>query len=304
MVLHFNPYLAFAWSTLAGFVMAMGAGGGGILAGIGHISVLGIGDPNMIKVVNQILEMSSRVFSVPMYHRQRRLIWPLAISFGIGAPIGAVAGSWISKHYLADMSVYKPVFGVLMACVAARVLYEGWARGARNNRNLQKTVVASDRIRKAYDLRRGSVGANQRQVLAPRLTGIGWREIKVNCAGEDFSFNPWTAALGGFAISFVGSSIGVGGGFLVAPFMASMLLFPMFLVAGTALVALMVPLLVSVCTYILLHVHVNWWLVGIEVPGIIIGSLLGPLVNRRMNERALKTFVALILVGIGIYYIF
>ncbi len=100
----FNPYAAFAWCVLAGFMMSMGAGGGGILAGIGHISILGIGDPNMIKAVNQILEFSSRIVSVPLYHRQKRLVWSLAAAFGIGAPIGAVAGSWLSKNYLSDMS--------------------------------------------------------------------------------------------------------------------------------------------------------------------------------------------------------
>lgn len=302
--MEFNPYLAFGWSMFAGFIMAMGAGGGGILAGIGHISVLGIGDPNMIKVVNQILEFASRVFSVPMYHRQRRLIWPLAISFGIGAPLGAIAGAWFSKQYLSDMESYKTVFGALVALVAARVLYEGWASGAKKNARLQKANAASDRLRKAYDKERGSVGASQAEALGPRSVHISWRRVTIDCSGEPFSFNPTAAAAGGFAISFVGSSIGVGGGFLVAPFMASILLFPMFLVVGTALVALMVPLFVSVVTYILLQVQVDWWLVGIEVPGIILGSLLGPVVNRRMNEKALKTFVAIILVGIGIYYVF
>ena len=86
----FNAYLAFAWCVLAGFIMSMGAGGGGILAGIGHISIIGIGDPNTIKVVNQILEFSSRIVSVPLYYRQKRLVWSLAAAFGIGAPPGAV----------------------------------------------------------------------------------------------------------------------------------------------------------------------------------------------------------------------
>lgn len=303
MALDFNPYLAFGWSMMAGFIMAMGAGGGGILAGIGHISVLGIGDPNMIKVVNQILEFASRIFSVPMYHRQKRLLWPLAISFGIGAPIGAVVGSWFSARYLDDMSVYKPVFGILVALVAARVLYEGWAKRAAKNEGLNKANAASDRIREAYDSNKNPGDTSRTRILAPRVLQISWRRVTMDCAGEVFTFNPAAAAGGGFVISFVGSTIGVGGGFLVAPFMASILLFPMFLVVGTALVALMVPLAVSVMTYVLLQVNVDWYLVAIEVPGIVLGSFVGPMVNRRMNERALKTFVAVILVAIGIYYI-
>jgi uncharacterized membrane protein YfcA len=279
MELGFNPYLAFGWCVLAGFIMSMGAGGGGILAGIGHISLLGIGDPNAIKVVNQILEFSSRIVSVPLYHRQKRLVWSLALSFGIGAPIGAAAGAWFSKNFLSDMALYRPVFGVLVALVAARVLYEGWGRKAAHHAGPRGTQHA------------------------PSATRLGWREIEVSFGGEHIRFDPMAAALGGFVISFVGSALGVGGGFLVTPFMASMLLFPMYLVVGTGLVALMIPLTVSVLTYMALHVGVDWRLVAVEVPGILAGSFLGPLLNRRMNEKALKTFVAVVLLAIGVYYV-
>ena len=66
---------------------------------------------------------------------------------------------------------------------------------------------------------------------------------------------------------------------------------------------LIVPLLVSVGTYLLLRVQVDWWLVLIEVPGVVLGSFAGPLLNRYMNEQALKTFVAVVLLAIGAYYI-
>ena len=120
--------------------------------------------------------------------------------------------------------------------------------------------------------------------------------------GDRFDFNPLAAAAGGFAISFVGSAFGVGGGFLVTPFMASLLLFPMYLVVGTSLVALIIPLAVSVLTYLVLQVDVGWRLMAIEVPGVLAGSFLGPWLNRYMNERALKALVALMLLAIGLYY--
>ena len=121
--------------------------------------------------------------------------------------------------------------------------------------------------------------------------------------GQELEFNPWSAALGGFAISFIGSAMGVGGGFLVTPFMASVLLFPMFLVVGTGLVALMIPLTVSVLTYLALDVGMDWKLIAVEVPGILAGSFLGPALNRYLNEKALKTFVAVVLLAIGVYYL-
>lgn len=273
----FDPLLAFGWCVLAGFMMSMGAGGGGILAGIGHISILGINDPNMIKVVNQILEFTSRIVSVPLYHRQQRLVGSVALSFGIGAPIGAIAGSWLSMSYLSDMSVYRPVFGILVALIALRILYEGWFRP----------------VPRAH----GPIDGPPRTVL------FGWTRASVQFAGRRYNFNPCGAAAGGFAISFVGSMLGVGGGFLVTPFMASILLLPMYLVVGTSLVALMIPLTVSVITYLALEVKVDWFLVAVEVPGILVGSFLGPALNCHMNEQALKTFVAVVLLALGVHYL-
>jgi uncharacterized membrane protein YfcA len=88
----------FGWSVFAGFVMSMGVGGGGILAGVGHISILGIGDPNMIKVVNQILGVRQPDRVGAAVSQQRRLVWSVAFAYGIGRPIGASMGAWFSKE--------------------------------------------------------------------------------------------------------------------------------------------------------------------------------------------------------------
>jgi uncharacterized membrane protein YfcA len=278
MEIQFNPLVALGWSVLAGFFMAMGAGGGGILAGIGHFSILGIGDANAIKVANQVLELASRGVSVPLYQRQGRMVWALALAYGSGAPVGAVLGSWVSKAYLSDLAAYRAVFGILLIAVAARLLYEAWGCAA---------------------CRRGALKNARR----PRLIRASLRNIRVGFAGEEFRFSPAAAALGGCAISFVGAMLGVGGGFLVTPFMASVLMFPMFLVVGTSLVAIMLPLLVSIATYLVLETQVNWMLIAVEVPGVAIGSLLAPAINRHLNENALRTFVAIVLLGVGAYYL-
>ena len=267
--------LAFGWSVLAGALMASGAGGGGVLAGIGHLSILGINDPNQVKVLNQILEFSSRIVSVPLYVRQRRVVASLALCYGIGAPLGAVIGAWFSKRYLGEPATYRLAFGVLVTLVAARTLYEAWATRA----------------------------ARPRTDEAPRTVRFGWDAATVRYGTETFEFRPLMAAAGGFVIGCVGSALGVGGGFLATPFMASVLAFPMMLVAGTSVVALMLPLAVSVATYLLLEVRVDWTLVAIEVPGVWIGSFLAPLLVGRLDERRLKAFVGSVLFLLGVYYL-
>ena len=293
----FNPLVAFGWSIFAGFLMAMGAGGGGIVAGIGHISILGIGDPNMIKAVNQMLELTSRLFSVPLYLKQKKLIWPLAFSFGVGAPFGAIAGSWISKNYLADMQSYRLVFGVLVLLVAGRTLYESLIKPSQRSERLQKPFELSGHVQPERTDNRHA------PLSAPHLIRFGLVRTQLGFGAHRFEFNPVSAAAGGFVISFVGAMLGVGGGFLVMPFMASVLLFPMFFLAGTALVALMLPLTVSILTYLLLNVDIDWTLVAVEIPGIAIGSVIGPIINQRLNEQVLRQFVAFVLLCIGGYYL-
>ncbi len=292
--------LAFAWCVLAGFLMSMGGGGGGILVGVGHISILGVTDANMIKVVNQILEFTSRLVSVPVYHRQRRLVWSVALVYGIGAPIGAVCGSWLSKTYLAHLGSYRMAFGVLVTFVAARVLYEGWAKALLNHAGHRRAREASERIsRRVREAGAASLAPDE----APRTIRWAWTRVRVRFARENFEFNPLTAVAGGFGISLVGSLFGVGGGFLATPFLASVLLFPMYLVVGTSVMALMLPLAVSVASYLAFRVHIDWGLVATEIPGVLVGSLIGPALNQYFNERALKTFVAAVLLGTGIYYV-
>ena len=270
--------------------MSMGAGGGGVLAGIGHLSILGIGDANQVKVLNQLLELASRVVAVPLYQRQRRISWSLALAFSAGAPFGAVAGSWASKAWLSDMGAYRIAFGLLVMAVAARVCYEAWGTAALAHAGLRRAREASAR------------GAQGSGIEAPRTLEAGISRVRVRFAGELFDFNPWAAAAGGFAIAFTGALLGIAGGFLITPFLASVLLFPVYVAAGTSLVASMVPLAASVLAYLALDVRVDWRLVAVEVPGIVAGSLVGPLASRRMDERALKTFVAVVLFAIGSYY--
>jgi uncharacterized membrane protein YfcA len=291
----------FGWCIVAGFLMSMGGGGGGIVVGVGHMSILGLTDANMIKVLNQILELSSRIVSVPLYYRQRRIAWSVALAYGIGAPIGAIFGSWLSKSYLSNIAAYRPAFGLLVTLVAGRVLYEGWARALLQHAGHRRAREAAERI--GNRVRAGGF-ASLRRGDAPRTVQWGWRRIRIGFGGETFHFNPWLAAAGGFWIASISSVFGVGGGFFATPFMASALLLPMYIVVGTSIAAVMLPLVVSVIAYLQLGVHVNWVLLAAEFPGVIIGALLGPALNRYFNEKALRTFVGIVLLGTGLYYIF
>jgi uncharacterized membrane protein YfcA len=181
--------------------------------------------------------------------------------------------------------------------VAGRTLYEALIKAKKRSHSLQKSFTTSNYIQN------GQSETSNKSNHIPRITHLGILHTEVSIGPDIFSFNPLVCISGGFVISFIGATMGVGGGFLVTPFMVSILLFPMFFVVGTALVALMIPLTASILTYLYLNTTIDWALVMIEIPGIAIGSIIGPFVNRRINERFLRLFVAAILFAIGLYYL-
>ncbi|MBI3041734.1 MAG: TSUP family transporter [Betaproteobacteria bacterium] len=96
------PWIPLAWGILVGLVFSLVGAGGGIIASVGLISVLGLTDANLLKPMAQMLTLASPLVAVPSYYKQRRLILGLAALLGAGGVVGALIGSTLSVRYLGD----------------------------------------------------------------------------------------------------------------------------------------------------------------------------------------------------------
>ena len=72
------------------------------------------------------------------------------------------------------------------------------------------------------------------------VTSWGASRIHFTFYGVEFSFNPIWPLVGGFVIAAISAFIGVGGGFLYVPFLTSIAGLPMYVVAGTSALAVLV----------------------------------------------------------------
>ncbi len=284
------PMLPFLWALLVGLVFSMIGAAGGILAAVGHITILGMADANTIKAMNQLLVIVSPIVAVPAYWRQERVIPSLALLLGAGSIFGAVAGSWYSKTNLATLAQYRPLFGLLTLFIAARLLYEATSRFRERHRKIRESSEAFE--------------ASARGAGRQRLLTVTWRfsGLTILFLGQEFRCRIPSPVLAGFLIAFVSAALGVGGGFLLVPYLASWLELPMFLVAGTSALAVLVASLMSVTNYLYLGVRVDWPLALLEVAGVIVGSLLGPWVSGYMRERWLRLMLGGVLLAIGVSY--
>ena len=281
----YNPVLLLLWSFFVGLVFSTVGAAGGILSGVGHISIFGIHSANNIKIMNQILVISSTLISVPSYFLQKRVVYILSFLLGIGSIAGALIGSTLSYRYLPDVSSYKPVFGLFTLLVSLKIFQEIF---------LSKS--SKERIKGIEQrLKEKSPGGINFDVSPLRIT---FRYL-----GETYSFSTFSPLAAGFVVAVVSSALGVGGGFLLVPFMVSFLRIPMFLVPGTSALSILITMVVSIGNYVNLGSRFDPVFLGIEVVGVMAGSFAGPHLSRKMGEKKLRLALGALLMYIGIRYL-
>ena len=110
--------------------------------------------------------------------------------------------------------------------------------------------------------------------------------------------------MGGLVIASISSFIGVGGGFLYVPYLTSLVGAPMYVVAGTSAMAVFVSMLTSITGYITIaRAGMDWGLVGIQLIGIFVGSMIGPRTQKYIPDIWLKRLFAVLGLYVGLRYV-
>lgn len=296
-----SPIILILWSILTGFVFSTVGAAGGILAGMGHISIIGIKNANMIKPMNQILTTITPLISTPLYMRERRLLLPVAIALGAGGILGALMGSYLSHTHLGDLKDYIFYFGILTYVIALRLWYEitpGYRKQQKKSREATETFEKKVKELKA------SGKLNELKEIGVKYEKLGLGKNIFSFGGEKFEYYAVLPFLGGFLVAIISSAMGVGGGFLLVPFLASLMGFPMFIVAGTVVLSILITSATSVLNYISLGSTIDYALLSWEIVGIVIGSYIGVKTSKYIKAVYLKAALAVILTYIGTKYVF
>jgi uncharacterized membrane protein YfcA len=284
------------WGVLVGFVFSTVGAAGGILASVGLISVFGIGNPNLVKPMAQAMTLITPLIAVPLYMRQCRVVFRLSFLLGAGGVLGALLGSSLSVSLLSDMGVFRPVFAVLVFFIAAQLAWQIFHAG-RTSSELTRTMRAAEAFER--QVRRGGelcdMGVECRQFTLRRVVfGFG---------DEVFEFSPWLPFATGMGIAVLSSALGVGGGFLLVPFMSIVMRLPMHVIAGTSALAIAMHSVTSIANYLRLGVELDLPMLGILLAGVVAGSAVGPVLSKFIPENGLRGFLALVLLLIGLRYI-
>ncbi|MEI8181543.1 MAG: sulfite exporter TauE/SafE family protein [Desulfomonile sp.] len=313
-----KPFWVFTilWGVWVGWIFSSVGAFGGVMAGVGHITVFGLADygktfkdtnptlnkllTDSIRVCNQYLVGFSALISSTTYYRMGRLVLPLGLCLAGG---GILSGYLIPKLTAGkiDLSMYVGYFGLIVFAVAGVLYYETTPKGQASRKAAKAATKAFEDAH--ISKKAGSTDKTDDRSHGIRVTHLGILRIAFTFYGVEFSFNPVWPILGGFVISGISSFIGVGGGFLYVPFLTSVARLPMFIVAGTSALAVLVSMISSIFSYMFFErIPVDWLLIGTELIGIFIGSILGPITSKYIPEIWLKRLFVVLALYVGIGY--
>jgi hypothetical protein len=301
--------LAFFWAMWVGWVFSTVGAFGGIMAGVGHISVFGLGDyaksfkdtapplnkfvTDSIRVSNQFLVGLSALVSSVNYAKQKRLIIPLGLSLGLGSLLAAYLVVKVTGGKI-TFSQYQGWFGLIVFVIGGFMVYEMTPRGQASKKRSKEAVKAFEAaVKQKGDITQQGV----------KTSKFSLTRVEISFFGQIFSFNPIWAFVGGFFISAISSFIGVGGGFLYVPFLTSVVGLPMFVAAGTSALAVLISMILSIFNFMIKGVTVYWILIGVELVGIFVGSMIGPRTGKYIPEKGLKWFFIVLAAYVGLDYI-
>lgn len=308
-----NLILAFVWAIWVGWIFSTVGAFGGVMAGVGHITVFGIGKyagqfkdtspvlnkviTDSVRVSNQFLVGLSALISSVNYYKMGRLVLPL----GIALAAGSMFGSYIVPTLTAGKVTFKAYtgyFGLFVLLLGIWMLYETTPKGQASKKKAKQAAEAFEST-----MKRMKSGENiDTAQLGVKVQSITFKKFVFTFYGVEFSFNPLYPVLGGFVISAIAAFIGVGGGFLLVPFLTSISGLPMYLSAGTSAFAVLISMITSIISYFIQGVIVDWPLIGTELGGIVVGSVIGPMTSKYISDLWLKRLFVVLAFYVGIDY--
>lgn len=292
---YMNPFWIIIGAIVVGtFFTLIGAAGGMLMAAFQVIVVktagpIGINSANVLRSSNMALTLFAPIGSFYRYAVvERRVAWPVGISFGVGIFIGSI---WLGKYvvqYL-PMKSYKEWLAVLVVLMGIRTLYELTPKVMEKRKNIKAMVKKfNEEVAKAKaEGRSAEMGK-----IEPVKTGI--TDYRFKFWGEEFKINPLLFGFCGIVIGIVSRCFGIGGGFLLVPTMTTLGALPMYVAVPISLIGTSFSSVGSFIGYMMNRYWPDLWIMIAIIIGGFVGGMIGSRLQKLFSEKALKWILAIV----------
>jgi uncharacterized membrane protein YfcA len=293
---YMNPLWIVIGAILVGTYFSMiGAAGGMLMAAfqvlvVNTMGPVGINAANVLKPSNMALTLFSPLGAFWRYAKvEKRVAWPIGISFGVGIFIGSI---WLGKYVSAvlPMKAYQEWLAVLVLIMGIKTLMEMRPAAMAKRKNIKAmTQKFNEEIKRAKaEGRSAEMGS-----IEPIKTGL--MDYRFKFWGEEFRINPFLFAILGIAIGIVSRSFGIGGGFLLVPAMTTLGALPMYVAVPISLIGSCFSSIGSFIGYLIIGYLPDMTLAVAIIIGGFAGGMLGSRAQKMFSEMTLKVVLALTL---------
>lgn len=293
---YMNPIWIIIGAIIVGTYFSMiGAAGGMLMAAFQVIIVqtagpIGINAANVLRPSNMALTLFSPLGSFYRYAVvEKRVAWPVGLSFGVGIFIGSI---WLGKYatQFLPLASYKEWLAVLVVLMGIRTLYELTPKVMEKRKNIKAmTKKFNEEVAKA----KAEGRAAQMGRIEPVKSGL--TDYRFKFWGEEFKINPLLFGLLGLGIGVVSRSFGIGGGFLLVPAMTTLGALPMYVAVPISLIGTCFSSIGAFIGYLLNGYLPDLWIAISIIIGGFVGGMLGSRAQKMFSERVLKIVLAITL---------
>jgi len=290
---YMNPLWVIIGSILVGTYFSMiGAAGGMLMAAfqvlvVNTMGPVGINAANVLKPSNIALTLFSPLGAFWRYAMvEKRVAWPVGLSFGAGIFIGSI---WLGKYVSAilPMKAYKEWLAILVVIMGIKTLMEMTPK-AMNKRKSIKAMT--QKFNKEVAAAKAEGRSAQMGSIEPVKTGL--TDYRFKFWGEEFSINPLLFAFLGIGIGVVSRAFGIGGGFLLVPAMTTLAGLPMYVAVPISLIGTCFSSIGSFIGYLMAGYLPDMTLAIAIIIGGFAGGMLGSRAQKMFSEKTLKIVLA------------
>lgn len=252
------------------FGTLIGAGGGFVLVPV-LLLLYPTLPPEVITSISLAVVFLNAASGSVAYAKLKRIDYKSAIIFGIATLPGSVIGALVTG--LLPRHIFDVILGVLLMGVSAfLVVTAGKARFGHKNSHAHVVV------------------RNLTDVFAHKYT---------------YSFNMVIGIIVSFFVGFVSSLLGIGGGIIHVPVLASLLNFPIHIATATSHLILAVMALAGTIVHIFQGTFGQQWPKAVFIGiGVIGGAQLGARLSEKIKPKNIIRALAIALFFVGVRLLF
>jgi uncharacterized membrane protein YfcA len=301
------PLVALVVSTFT----SMGGVSGAFLLLPFQVSILNFTSPS-VSPTNLVFNIVAIPSGVYRFIREGRMNWPVTWVVILGTLPGIFAGAFIRVNWMLDPKNFKLFVGCVLLYIGLRLLYEQTPRAkAKKGKILEFEARVQERLKKVLAESGHSTGRGLPP--AARVKTVSWslRRVSYEFLGETFTFNAPALFILALVVGLIGGTYGIGGGAIIAPFLAAIFELPIYTIAGAALMGTFLTSVAGVGFYSVIAplypnigpVAPDWALGALFGIGGFCGMYIGARLQKFFSGQVIRIGLGVVISGLALRYI-